>query len=214
MKQKLTDEDDDDNEDNDEDADIIPPHRISSACQRQSGANNLTKEECRVLKELKSKTNIVIKKANKGSAVVIMNRDDYVKEGLRQLNDDKYYLKTDLDLTQEHSLKVNKKLEEMFNKQEIQESALDYLCNLMAHTAQFYLLPQIHKSLTNLLGRPTISANECSTEWISQFVDFFLQPSLPRLDSYLQDTMAFLNLLDKLGKLPLGCLLAVLDIFT
>ncbi len=41
--------------------------------------NNLTKEERKALKELKSNTNIVIKKADKGSAVIIMNRDDYIK---------------------------------------------------------------------------------------------------------------------------------------
>ncbi len=40
LKQKLTDDDED--EDTDEDDDIIPPHRISSACQRQSGANKNT----------------------------------------------------------------------------------------------------------------------------------------------------------------------------
>ena len=38
MKQKLTDEDEDDEDEDDEDDDINPPHQISPACQRQSGA--------------------------------------------------------------------------------------------------------------------------------------------------------------------------------
>ena len=42
MKQKLTDDDnDDDDDDNDDDDDINPPHWISFACQRQSGANKV-----------------------------------------------------------------------------------------------------------------------------------------------------------------------------
>ncbi len=175
--------------------------------------NNLTKEERRALQELKLNTNIVIKKADKGSAVVIMNRDDYIAESLRQLNDGKYYVKTDVDLTSEYSLKVNGKLDRMFQSKESGESALEYLCNTKARTARFYLLPKIHKSLINPLGRPIVSANERPTERTSQFVDFFLQPILLRLDSYLQDTTAFLNLLDKLGKLPPGCLLVALDIY-
>ena len=39
MKQKLMDDDDED-EDEDDDDDISPPHQISSACQRQSGAKD------------------------------------------------------------------------------------------------------------------------------------------------------------------------------
>ena len=39
LTQKLMDEDKD--EDEDEEDEIIPPHQISSACQRQSGAKHL-----------------------------------------------------------------------------------------------------------------------------------------------------------------------------
>ena len=36
-------------------------------------------------------TAIIIKKADKSSSVVIMNRSDYIKEVERQLKNDKYY---------------------------------------------------------------------------------------------------------------------------
>ena len=43
------------------------------------------------LKELKQNADIVIKPADKGSAIVIMDRDDYVLEAERQLNVSKHY---------------------------------------------------------------------------------------------------------------------------
>ena len=52
---------------------------------------NLTNSEYEALGHLKTNENIVIKKADKGSNIVIMDRDIYVKEGQRQLGDSKFY---------------------------------------------------------------------------------------------------------------------------
>lgn len=56
---------------------------------------NLTREEVKALRELSHNKLIVIKPANKGSAVVILSREQYTTEVLRQLNDKKYYKKLD-----------------------------------------------------------------------------------------------------------------------
>lgn len=56
---------------------------------------NLNPEEVKALKELKNNKSIVIKPADKGSAVVIMDREQYLWEGYRQLNDKTYYHKLD-----------------------------------------------------------------------------------------------------------------------
>ncbi len=52
---------------------------------------NLNRGELTVLNELKSNNNIIIRSADKGSAVVILNREDYLKEGFRQLSDNVFY---------------------------------------------------------------------------------------------------------------------------
>ena len=49
--------------------------------------------------DLKQNTDIVIKPADKGSAVVIQNKEDYIKEGLRQLSDQNFYQEVPDDLT-------------------------------------------------------------------------------------------------------------------
>lgn len=52
---------------------------------------NLSQAEVDALKSLQNNSSIVIKPADKGSAVVIMDRDQYIWEGNRQLMDKKYY---------------------------------------------------------------------------------------------------------------------------
>ncbi len=139
---------------------------------------NLTKKERLAIKELSQNKSIIIKKADKGSSVVIMNTEDYIAEGHRQLSDGKFYQKVDHDLTDEHNAQVKDKVMDMFNKGEITLETVEFFIHENPRTAQFYLLPKIHKCLSNPPGRPIVSANECLMERISQFVDFFMKPFL------------------------------------
>ena len=63
------------------DIDIIPKDKF----------NNLSKEEKDALCSLKNDNTIVIKGADKGSEVVIWDRDDYLKEAHKQLSDEQLY---------------------------------------------------------------------------------------------------------------------------
>ena len=60
--------------------------------------DNLTSRERHALRSL-NKHNIVIKSANKGSTAAVMDRDWYINEYLRQLNDNKFYRPLDNDIT-------------------------------------------------------------------------------------------------------------------
>ena len=72
---------------------------LQSLIPRSPKIQNLTRLEKQCLAELQSRSDIIIKPADKGSSVVLQNREDYIKEGVRQLNDTKFYRKTDTDLT-------------------------------------------------------------------------------------------------------------------
>ena len=61
-------------------------------------------------------------------------------------------------------------------------------------------------------GRPIISANNGANERISQFVDLFLKSPTTELPSFIKDTNQFLHILENLGELPEGCILASLDV--
>ena len=74
------------------------------------------------------------------------------------------------------------------------------------------MLPKIHKDKTNPPGRPIVSGNGCPTERISQFVDFFLQPGVKNIQSYIKDTTHFLSVLSSLNTLKEDAILAILDV--
>ena len=52
---------------------------------------DFTKEEWEVLYSLKDDPSIIIKGADKGSVVVVWDREDYLKEAYRQLDDKEVY---------------------------------------------------------------------------------------------------------------------------
>ena len=61
--------------------------------------NNLTKREKAALERLRANPDIIIKPADKGGATVILNKEDYITEAMRQLTNEEYYSKLDTDLT-------------------------------------------------------------------------------------------------------------------
>ena len=73
------------------------------------------------IEELKNNKEIIIKPADKGSAVVVKNTGDYIKEGLRQLSDENFYLPQTKCLITEHNALIGEKIQEMVADGEITE---------------------------------------------------------------------------------------------
>ena len=184
---------------------------LNKAKIQKASRQNLKKAEIAALGSLKTNTNIVIKKADKGSAVVIQDRTDYINEGMKQLSDKKFYNEQALDLTNFHSRLVKYQVEKMLDTKEIDPKCAEYLLIDSPRTANFYLLPKIHKGKIPTPGRPIVSANDCPTERISQFVDHFIQPLVPKLSSYVRDTGHLLWLLNDL-KPQNGTIICTLDV--
>ena len=137
--------------------------------------NNLTKEEREALYSLKDDRSIIIKGADKGSAVVVWDREDYLKEAYRQLDDKEVYEQ----IPDNPSVLANtlmKALEKIRLRGDFSKDTLDYFLVKDPKFARFYLLPKIHKRLHHVPGRPVISNCGYYTENISSFLDYHLQP--------------------------------------
>ena len=173
---------------------------------------NLTTLELDSLDKLSKNNEIVIKPADKGSAIVILNKCDYIYEANQQLSNRQFYSPVNHDLSHDHTTEINSFLTQMHTKSEISDKCLKYLCEQHTKPGRFYLLPKIHKNKLPPPGRPIISAIGSPTEKISQFVDFFLQPMLPKMKSYVKDTGHFLHLIDKVGPLPDNIIIGTLDV--
>ena len=83
--------------------------------------DNLKPSERIALHSLKKREDIVIKPADKGSAVVVMDRDHYVSGAERQLNDSTFYKALDHDPTHEFAEKVAAAISEMQTGDHISE---------------------------------------------------------------------------------------------
>ena len=100
----------------------------------------------------------------------------------------------DRDLTGEHLAHITKLVNTMHDTGKIDENCRACLVDFVPSTARFYMPPKIHKGLTPPPGRPIRSCNGCPTEKISEFVDFFLKPIVPKLKAYVKDTTDFVKL--------------------
>ena len=147
--------------------------------------DNLIKSDRSALYNLQKREDIVIKPADKGSAVVVMDRDHYVSKAERQLNDSTFYKPLDHDPTPEFAKQVSDTVREMLDQGLISEKNMAYLIVDQPKAGRFYLLPKIHKAGNP--GRPIVSAKGHPTEKISEFVDLHLQSHVQTLPSYLQD---------------------------
>lgn len=175
---------------------------------------NISLQEKQAIKDLANNKSIVIKPADKGSGVVIMNTHDYILEAHRQLSDTNFYELLNSDLTTEFTLEIDTYLKRMYLNKEIDKKAYQFLSpsNYEATAGRFYLLPKIHKGVSPPPGRPIISAIKSPTERISQFLDHFLQPGLINIKSYVKDTGHFLYLIDQITGLDNTCLLVSFDV--
>ena len=191
---------------------IFNEHHLNEYIPRAPPQHNLTHPEREALEQLQTLQDIIIKPADKGSAVVIQNKSDYIREGLRQLNDDKFYIEVPQDLTNKHNSDVHTIVDKLKTNNEISQKCADYLCIQQPRTPQLYLLPKIHKNQTPVPGRPIVSANSSPTERISQFVDYFLQPLVSTTKSYVKDTTDFINKIESLPQASPHTILATIDV--
>ena len=169
--------------------------------------HNISPEERSAIKRLNDNPNLIIKPADKGSGIVLMSSWIPVIMSMRPTNS--LIFMKNCPVTR---LEVIQVLFIMKQREEIDQKCFSFLAAGPTKPGRFYLLPKIHKGKLPPPGRPIISAIGSPTKKISQFVDFFLQPHLQRMPSYVKDTGDFLHIISKLDNLPPDTILVTLDV--
>ena len=165
---------------------------------------NLKKQEYQAMREPYNNNDIVIKPADIGGSIVIMNTTDYIAEADRQLNSPDHYERLLEDPTQKFNTHI-----QTWRLNIIDESTYNNLQTKNPRIPTFYLLPKIHKKPNP--GRPIVNGIGSVTEKISAYVDTFLRKYTPRIPSYIKDTTHFLNIL-KHQKIQNTDLLVTIDV--
>lgn len=173
---------------------------------------NLSRTHRKALRELTLDNSLVIKKADKGSGIVVEDRENYIRDGLAHLSDTNVYEQIAHDPTEKLGWAINDYVSTLHRRGIIDKITKDYLMfppDKPPRTQQMYFLKKIHKSPTAV--RPIVSGCQGATEGISKLVDMILQPFVPEVSSYIRDTGHIIGILED-HKFPKGCTLASIDV--
>ena len=159
---------------------------------------------------MKGFTDLVINKTDKGSTIVVQNRTDYIKDAYEHLNDPNTYKKLDGDPTIRICHGIVQLLNRFYSEGLLNKKMVDF-CSppQRARLARLYFLKKIHKSPMGI--RPIVSSCGSPTENISQFIDYWLQPIMKKLPSFIKDTTEFINQLNEIVIEP-DTLLVTIDV--
>ena len=148
----------------------------------------------------------MVKSADKGSAAVVWDREDYIKEAEKQLGDEKVYEEVSNDAAP--LLKtINEIITKIRKRGDLKRDYLDYFIMKDPKFSRFYLVTKIHKRLHDVPGRSVIYISGYYTENISSFLDHHLQPLAQAVKLYIKYINEFLKKFRSLPKLPDGILL-------
>ena len=120
---------------------------------------------------LKDDKSIIIKGADKGAAVIVWDREDYIKEA----KDKEVYMEVPNDSSALVST-ICKSLEKIKKRGDLSEDKLNYFLVKDPKFARFYVLHKIHKRLYDVPGRPVISSCGFYTENHRKYFFIFRLP--------------------------------------
>lgn len=186
---------------------------------RPPGKCNLSKQQLEAIKKLSKNQDIIIKPADKGSQIVIMDKFQYLFEANKQLSNRKHYVPLQQSIQSETKILIRDILERLHQKRFISTKQLQYLSGPDSPRNRiFYLLPKIHKPPEKWTvpgevpcGRPIVS--DCGSEScrVAEYIDHFINPLSQKHNSYIKDTYDFINKIKNL-KLSNNAFLFTIDI--
>ena len=158
--------------------------------------DNLTDQEHRALEELAKDKSIIISKADKGNAVVIQNKEDYIKKVQEILDDDEKFEKLKENETIKRETRLQNylrqlaKTKEDTSKTKITTDVYKRILPSGSRAGIMYGLPKIHKKGVPL--RPIISAIKTYNYNLAKYLDEILKP-LINSPYIIKDTFDFVN---------------------
>ncbi|ROT62518.1 hypothetical protein C7M84_019632 [Penaeus vannamei] len=186
---------------------------------------NLSKKERAALDLLKKDANIVIKKADKDGALVVLKTESYIKMGNQHLRDKETYETVGNPeealqaVTRESKLLVNR-FHTLDNiKEKVRSFTAGQRDALLQHKASiphWYVLPKTHKAIDEDTGtwpgRPVLSGCSAPTRPVDRLLTTFLTPLLELLPERLQDTSDFLRKMKDSPRFPKDSIIFSFDI--
>ena len=180
---------------------MCPKHREEEAMELRSDANmllrkarvpkpNLTRQENMGLAELKKDKDRILLTADKGVAMVVMDKEDYINKGQELLAQPAYRR-----IPRDPTSKVKTQLLTMLRKIKQETNTDEGTYKAMYPTGcvppKFYGLPKIHKT-GNPLG-PIVSSRGSVTYGVAKVLSKVLKPLIGKSPYHIQSTGNFVS---------------------
>ena len=190
-------------------------------------SDNLSEIERKALRELMDDNNLVIKEADKGGALIIMNNEFYKNKLV--LKDHLSNTDTYKKIPPDADKKTMQKLIELVQKHDgcLTAKEKEYVKDQNWRSSEFYIRPKVHKCKTileevkkssehvlnlsgapDLSGRPIVAGTKAPTRHLSDLISEILRPIVETQTSYVKDDWDYLRKLPRKlnGKFKLfGC---------
>ena len=164
---------------------------INSLLRRaQVPKSNLTKEESLGLAQLRNHKDRVVLTVDKGVAMVVMDKEDYIQKAESLLTQTTY--KTiDMDPTSKIKAKLITTLRKIKKETNLDEGTYKTMHPTGCMPPKFYELPKIHKTGNPL--RPIISSRGSVTYGVARDLTEVLKPLVGKAPLHIQSTSDFVN---------------------
>ena len=164
---------------------------------KKKGSFNVTKEEKTAFFELLNNPDIVIRPADKGSGIVVVDMNEYISELLTEMDRSDIYERTKQKQTEDSYKEIKKKKKNQVDKIHkewvITKEMKQYLMPKYANAGKLKGNPKIHKkdipykTIVSGISTPTETIAELGEHKLNQYVES--SPSY----MYIQDTNDFIN---------------------
>ena len=164
--------------------------KILKRAQNKRSPSNITKEELKALNELKKDQERIILTTDKGVALVVMNKTDYINKSEELLNTSTYKRKPE-DPTNKQKAKLINILKKIKSEGGLSEDGYKKMYPTGAVSPKYYGLPKIHKAGTPL--RPIISSIGTATYNTAKELARILKPLVGTSNHHVQNTRDFID---------------------
>ena len=170
---------------------------------------NVSKGEMAAIKQLKADKNRVILTADKGVALVILEKKDYIEKAKQLLEDTNTYITIQTDPTTKLKNKLITKLKKIKLDTGLDDSTYRRMYPTGAVIPKFYGLPKVHKENTPL--RPIVSSIGSVSYGVAKEVARIIKPLVGATEYHVNNSMEFTEEIKKM-KLEEGECLTSYDV--
>ena len=153
--------------------------------------SNLNEEEHQALKQLKEDKSVVLLKADKGNAIVIMDKNDYYKKVKELLTDHTKFTPVKEDETDDDEVLMNRRLTQLKKNKKISTQEYNALFTSGSSIPVLYCTVKTHKE--NFPLRPIVSMCNASNYKLASYLANMLKKCEEKNTSNIKDSFQFVK---------------------